>query len=942
MMRKSRLRWQFPSLHQHSQSNAVMAAMRRSTTLLPGKTNMRTAILAIFIPILVSQTNARLAGSVTMISPSPNAPFEAGTCITLQAASTNNVPAVQIFDGAIRIGEAFAPNYRLTWTTPSRGPHHLRVTSEGGDDQTSAGIDISVNDPTTPVDLSKDVNRYNVSFDTLGVNARDSMPLGNGDVSLNVWTYPDGDVGLLIGKLDAYAENGKLTGSSGFFSLRKIGRVRLSFDPPVFKQAAVNHGFRQQLVLGEAAIYLRSPHGELKIWVDKNRSVIHAEWSGQQDVGIIAKDDSWRTSDVPKTHIADIVFPNQGDQVIWCYHDPRTSVGYRNRHEQGVVEGGLPGAELLPKYTTVTFGALMRGEPFKHVDDLTLRSGPAKRARLDINVLRYSKQNQATPEHWLPLIKSMADQQDKVNYDDAWHEHLRWWRDFWDRSQIVVTRGEKCEQVTAGYLHNRFLNAAQAGALTELWRIPFNGGTFNVDFLDVELGKPVNRAKTPEQKATVLRQNWTGVNPQDPDAAKFNPELCAKTTPDYRLWGVSDRSQNTRHVYWPMLMGGDYDIARPWYEWPAIASEDWEKQVKTFTGKADCISLAGISAWEGLGKTQFIKRGGQYLKRIVPEGIGQDTGARRWTIDICDEYLPYMLDYYELTQDNDFLQRALLPYSQKKFKFIDQWFPRDTAGKLILWPCDQSEVYVRYPADGLVPANPVSGVALLRTQLPRLLALKGKSGVTAEMIELWQKVLDEAPSYPIGTRRNGKPGLLPHEAGWDQEEQKTQGADRATLYAIWPFRAFMFPQSGTAPADYELAVNTLALGDRPSMHAWFYGDYCAAILGLARRVKQGVVTRAGGKDKNFRFPYFWYANPDYAPCPEFGGIMQSTLQYMLWNWKGDTIYLCPAWPKDWDCNFKFRGPQNTIVQGRISGGNVTIEHVIPESRRKNIVVCPLQ
>ena len=72
---------------------------------------------------------------------------------------------------------------------------------------------------------------------------------------------------------------------------------------------------------------------------------------------------------------------------------------------------------------------------------------------------------------------------------------------------------------------------------------------------------------------------------------------------------------------------------------------------------------------------------------------------------------------------------------------------------------------------------------------------------------------------------------------------------------------------------------------------------------------------------------------------EGGNVILSTLHYMLWNWKGNTIYLCPAWPKDWDCKFKFHAPRNTVVQGYVTNGEVTIDLVVPESRRRDIVIC---
>jgi alpha-L-fucosidase 2 len=39
-----------------------------------------------------------------------------------------------------------------------------------------------------------------VTWDCLGTNENSSMPLGNGDLALNVWTEQNGDIVLLLAK----------------------------------------------------------------------------------------------------------------------------------------------------------------------------------------------------------------------------------------------------------------------------------------------------------------------------------------------------------------------------------------------------------------------------------------------------------------------------------------------------------------------------------------------------------------------------------------------------------------------------------------------------------------------------------------------------------------------------------------------------------------------
>src|SRR5271168_4995263 len=64
-----------------------------------------------------------------------------------------------------------------------------------------------------------------VTWTSLGTNENDSMPAGNGDLALNVWTEQNGDIVLLLAKADAWAGNGQLF---------KLGRVRVKLTPNPF------------------------------------------------------------------------------------------------------------------------------------------------------------------------------------------------------------------------------------------------------------------------------------------------------------------------------------------------------------------------------------------------------------------------------------------------------------------------------------------------------------------------------------------------------------------------------------------------------------------------------------------------------------------------------------------------------------------------------------
>jgi hypothetical protein len=55
------------------------------------------------------------------------------------------------------------------------------------------------------------------------------------------------------------------------------------------------------------------------------------------------------------------------------------------------------------------------------------------------------------------------------------------------------------------------------------------------------------------------------------------------------------------------------------------------------------------------------------------------------------------------------------------------------------------------------------------------------------------------------------------------------------------------------------------------------------------------------------------------------------------QYEGDRIFLMPAWPVEWDCDFKLNAPRNTTVEGRIENGELKNLVVTPASRRGDVV-----
>jgi alpha-L-fucosidase 2 len=198
--------------------------------------------------------------------------------------------------------------------------------------------------------------------------------------------------------------------------------------------------------------------------------------------------------------------------------------------------------------------------------------------------------------------------------------------------------------------------------------------------------------------------------------------------------------------------------------------------------------------------------------------------------------------------------------------------------------------------------------------------------------EQWRALLAILPPLPIDSP-DGAPRLLPYTG---PQTAKTRNEENPELYAVYPFRLFGLDKPGLA-----LARHTFDMRKCPLKGCWSQDPIEAAMLGYTDIAKEDTRFNLTNKDASQKFPAFWDKSHDYLPDEDNGGNGENGLQQMLLQTVGEKILLLPAWPADWDADFKLHAPQNTIIEGSVRKGHLTGLTVTPAIRRKDIVDCSL-
>ncbi len=692
-------------------------------------------------------------------------------------------------------------------------------------------------------------SRYNVVWDAPSVDSSGSMPLGNGDIALNVWTEPSGDLLFYIAKTDAWDAYGDFV---------KVGKVRVSFDPPLSKES-----FRQELSLVGGSIRISGGKDgqatKVKVWADANRPVVWVEMESAAPTTARVAVEPWRQEQRLRRFLKDrVILYQMGGQ-------PR-----------GTVPKGAP-----DPISNRCFGMLLKGEGFDADGSLALAAKtPASKRFFSVSLL--AKQT-ADEKQFIADLEAVAAREAAGVPGDAWGAHAKWWAAFWDRSWIDVTSGSDAANaatVSQGYALQRFKNACAGRGASP---IKFNGSLFTMDL--------------------VLSER----------------EYDRRVNADFRNWGCCYWLQNTRLMYWPMLACGDFEMMRPLFKMYADLTPYLEARSKEANKHA----------------------GAEFFETISIFGMDQTSPHTRRDWNGALELLAMLLDYHAYTGDEEALKGYLLPMAKSYLDFFDLHFKREN-GKLNLTPSHANETYWEI-------VNPTPDVAGLHWVIDGLLRLPEKT-MNSEFRAQCLRMRGELPPIPVTDADWAKPFRSPDGKTFPFPREATPGAacvapamtilDKAPnncenpeLYAVFPFRVY-----GVGKPDLAVGRETFIRRLYKGSHCWRQDDIQAACLGLAKEAKECVAARAR-KAERCRFPAFWGPGSDYVPDEDHGGVLMEALQLMLLQADGGKLVLFPAWPKEWDVNFKLRAPEGRMVKATLKNGKLEARDIAPPLTEEKVVVC---
>lgn len=759
-------------------------------------------------------------------------------------------------------------------------------------------------DPVSPhkQPLSPD---YNIRWNTHGRNSADSMPVGGGNVQLNVWSE-NKEILFYVGSTDSFIDNGATLG--------KLGRVRLHFSPDPFQNS-----FYQELNLKESEIIIRGDNGfEIKIWVDVFQPVVHVEMNSTTPVEVSSHYETWKLG----------AEYSQDDGVVFHYRNPEKSLELERLIATQKAESFRD--KVKNPISNRTFGGFMysrqlikgtegkgeyRGVPYK---SFQLKSKEPMR-KMDLRVALRVAQD-LTLEDWKDKTKALAQKTDTSQELDK-KKSCEWWNEFWNRSYIYINPEEDpSSSSTADVSTNEKAAAWQVGRNYQLFRYMLacsKGAQFPVQF----------------------------------NGGIFNFENGEGSVPEKRMWQECEfMAQNQRLIYWPLLKSGDEDIMTPYVRFYKDMADLQYARAKNYwniegTAYPEALGIFGFHTEFVYGNPEMVDsrhHGLGQRKREKPghSGLGHLEYHYTSTLDAAYMLLEQCRFGKARLKDN-------LPVIEGAVKFYDHYYKKKSKeltgqelgkdGKLILYPACSLE----HCSGAKNPPDVVSGLHAL---VNGVLSFP-EGSIPKEKVDYFRGLQSRLPEIVLKEEK-GKTIIAQAESWEGETPLNLSNMEFPEMYTLFPFEYYTFENpSGLQIARDTWLMETPRMPKQKQYICWFQGGIDAAHLGLTDEAKRFTLNKFlhpngpdGTKKAPLRFPAFWCCKGfDQHPDIDHGGCAMIGLQDMLMQTPGQKIYLFPAWPTEWECEFKLHAPYGTTVQGKVKQGQLMDLIVTPSSREKDVV-----
>lgn len=756
----------------------------------------------------------------------------------------------------------------------------------------------------------------NVIWNTPSRNSSESMPCGGGDIGMNIWVE-EGDILFYLSRSGTFDENN---------CQLKQGRFRIRLFPSPFKDAK---DFRQELKLKDGYVEVSAGGTQIQLWADVYHPVVHVEITNAQPLRTEVSYENWRYKER-------MIRKGEGQQCSYKWAPPKGAVTtadfvslsskrklpgmtkkenlllfYHRNPEQTVfdivvAQQGMENvkSQMMNPLKHLTFGGYLFGDNLEYTgttDNIyagtdyrawNFRSSKVSRKEQFCIVLH--TEQTATVEQWeqdlqinLQRIAPQGKISSKIVSQDKKQTRL-WWNAFWQRSFIEPIgdtenkNDSDIKEITRNYTLFRYMLGCNAYGSVPT---KFNGGLFTFDPCHID-----------EKQAF---------------------------TPDYRKWGGGTMTaQNQRLVYWPMLKSGDFDMMSSQFDFYNRMLKNAELRTQVYwqhNGACFCEQI------ENYGLPNPAEYG---FKR--PEWFDKGVEYNAWLEYEWDTILEFCQMILETKNYANADITPYLPLIESSLTFFDEHYRQlasrrgrkalDGNGQLVLFPGSACETYK-------MTNNASSTIAALRTVLENY-------GKKDEML----KTIPPIPLRYIEIKDSLNPTASPElkqtispAVSWE----RINNVETPQLYPVFPWRIY-----GVGKENLKLARNTYFYDPEAikfrSHVGWKQDNIWAACLGLTEEAKR--LTLAKLSNGPHRFPAFWGPGYDWTPDHNWGGSGMIGLQEMLLQTNGEQILLFPAWSKEWDIHFKLHAPGETTVEATLKDGKVTDLKVLPESRKKDIII----